>query len=83
MKLREFLTTIAHVGDIIVIREYGWQIGMTRIDNDELYLQSLNPVILDLYNVVRFTSESLDWAVDEVLVVDILMDRGADNNEQQ
>lgn len=81
MKLREFLTRIANVGDIIVIREHGWQIGMTRIDNDELYLGSLNPVMLDRYEVVYFSSERPDWAVKDVLVIDIIAEREAMNDE--
>lgn len=81
MNLRDFLKNVTRVGDIVSIREHGWQIGMTRIDNDDLYLRSLNPVILDHYNVVYFASENMDWAIDDVIVVEILNDQGVGNNE--
>ena len=76
MKFRDFLKNEASIGDIVVIREHGWQIGMTRIDNEDLYFHSLNPVLLELYNVVGFAYEERDWATKKVLVVDIKIDRG-------
>lgn len=76
MTLRDFLLHETRVGDIVVIREHGWQIGMTRIDNEDLYIYSLNPVLLDMYDVICFTYEKLDWATKKVLVVDIKMNQG-------
>jgi hypothetical protein len=78
MKFRDFLLREAKIGDIVLIREYGWQIGMTRIDNENLYFHSLNPVLLELYNVVHFAYEERDWATKKVLVVDIRMNQGDD-----
>lgn len=75
MILRDFLQNETKVGDIVVIREHGWQIGMTRIDNENLYMYSLNRAILDLYEVICYTYERRDWAVNDVLVVDIKMKR--------
>lgn len=74
MKLGEFLKQECSVGDIIVIQEYGWQIGMTRVDGEGLYAYSMNPLLLELYDVVRFGWDSREWATDDVLVIDILMD---------
>lgn len=76
MKFRDFLLHEAKIGDIVLIREHGWQIGMTRIDNENLYFHSLNPVLLELYNVVHFAYEERDWATKKVLVVDIKMNQG-------
>ena len=76
MKFRDFLKNEAKIGDIVLIREHGWQIGMTRIDNENLYFHSLNPVLLELYNVVHFAYEERDWATKKVLIVDIKMNRG-------
>ena len=76
MKFRDFLKSEARIGDIVLIREHGWQIGMTRIDNEDLYFHSLNPVLLELYKVVGFAYEERDWATKKVLVVDIKIDRG-------
>lgn len=76
MKFRDFLKNEAKIGDIVLIREHGWQIGMTRIDNEDLYFHSLNPVLLELYKVVGFAYEERDWATKKVLVVDIKIDRG-------
>lgn len=78
MTLRDFLLHKTSVGDIIVIREHGWQIGMTRIDNEDLYIFSLNPVLLDLYEVICFTRERREWAIEDVTVIDIKMKRGED-----
>ena len=72
MTLRSFIYRHAHVGDIIIFRENGWQIGMTRIDDDDLYLLSLNPKLLDDYEVVNFSYEERVWTTLTVLVVDIL-----------
>lgn len=76
MTLRDFLKNEAKIGDIVLIREHGWQIGMTRIDNENLYFHSLNPVLLELYNVVHFAYEERDWATKKVLIVDIKMNQG-------
>lgn len=72
MTLRSFIYRHAHVGDLIIFRENGWQIGLTRIDNDDLYLLSLNARLLDEYEVVDFSYEEREWTSLTVLVVDIL-----------
>ena len=72
MTLRSIIYQHARVGDLIVFRENGWQIGLTRIDNNDLYLLSLNSRLLDEYEVVNFTYEQRDWATVTVLVIDLL-----------
>lgn len=81
MKLGEFLKKEASVGDIIVIRDHGWQIGLTRIDNEDLYIYSINPILLERYDVVQFGWGSRDWATDDVLVVDISLNCEAVDND--
>lgn len=72
MTLRSFIYRYVHVGEIVIFKENGWQIGMTRIDNDDLYLYGLNPRLLDECEVVNFAYETRDWANVTVLVIDIL-----------
>lgn len=82
MKLREFLNqfkTMGGVGEIVVIREHGY-LGLTRIDNKGVFMHSLNPVILDLYNVVNYAYETRDWAKVPVMAVDIKLDQGGDKS---
>lgn len=81
MKLGDFLINEAKVGEIVVIREHGWQIGLTRIDNDGLYICGINPLLLERYDVVQFGWDSREWATEDVLVVDILMNREAIDND--
>ena len=69
MTIREFLKTRVPVGEIVVFRENYWQIGMTRIDNDDLYLKSLSPKLLDEYELDYSTHEKYEWATVDVLVV--------------
>lgn len=72
MTLREFLTRHANVGEIVIIRENGWQVAMTRVDNNKLYLGGLSPRLLDDCEVINFTYESRDWATVIVLVIEVL-----------
>lgn len=72
MILRDFLKKYTNVGEIVVLRENGWDIGITRIDNDDLYLDSLHPRLLNLYEVINFAYEQRDWATKCVLFLDIL-----------
>lgn len=70
MKLQEFLLRQTDVGDIVIFREGGWQIGMTRIDNEDLFIRSIDPALLR--REVRYYEYSeCDWATQKVLVVDI------------
>lgn len=71
MTVGEFLQREARIGDIVIFRDGGWQIGMTRIDNDSLYTHGLNPVLLNLYDVICYTYERRDWATKDALVLDI------------
>lgn len=70
MDLNEFLLRHTNVGDIVVIRDAGWQIGCTRVDNEDLFIHSLNPTMLRR-NVLNSCYDKRDWANKDVLVVDI------------
>lgn len=71
MTVGEFLQKETRIGDIVIFRDGGWQVGMTRIDNESLYIRSLNPVMLELHDVICYTYERQDWATKDVLVLDI------------
>lgn len=71
MRLEEFLRNETKVGDIVIFRDCGWQVGMTRIDGDDFFIFSLNPVMLELYEVICYTHEKREWATKDVLVLDI------------
>lgn len=79
MKLKDFLLHKTKVADIVVIREGGWQIGMTMIDNEDLFIHSLNPTLLELYTVTCYTYDKREWANKDVLVVDIKRIQGDDS----
>ena len=70
MKLREFLRNNTKIGDVVLIRKEGWQIGCTRIDNGGLFMLSLHPDILD-EEVRHYEYAERDWLVKDPLVVDI------------
>ena len=70
MNLREFLLSQTNVGDIVLIRDAGWQIGCTFIDNEDLFIYSLNPDMLRR-KVRNSYYDKRDWANKDVLVIDI------------
>lgn len=76
MTVGEFLQREARIGDIVIFRDGGWQVGLTRVDNDGFYIFSLNPVLLNLYDVICYTYERRDWATKDVLVLDIRLSEG-------
>ena len=71
MKVEEFLRNETKIGDIVIFRDCGWQVGMTRIDNEDLFIFSLNPVMLELYDVICYARERRQWATKEILILDI------------
>ena len=82
MTLKEFLSNEVKIGEIVVIREAGYQVGMTRVDNEKLFIRSLSEPMLEFYDVVCYVHEKRDWANRDVLVVDIKPNTGADYNEE-
>ena len=70
MTLRDFLLNEARIGDIVIIRSNGWQIGCTMVDNDCYFIDSLNPIILN-YEVRYSEYVERDWANKKVLAVSI------------
>lgn len=70
MDLREFLLSQTNVGDIVLIRDAGWQTGCTIIDNEDLFIYSLNPAMLRR-KVRNSYYDKRDWANKDVLVIDI------------
>lgn len=71
MNVKDYLKENVSVGTIVVFREGGHQIGMTRVDNEDLYLHSLSNVLLHLYKVVNWGYEQREWATVDVLVLEV------------
>lgn len=71
MILITYLKSQVSPGTIIIFRENGWQIGMTRADNEDLYLHSLSDYLLHNYEVVESGYEQRGWATEDILVLDV------------
>ena len=70
MRLRDVLLTKTKVGDLVLIRDCGWQIGCTIIDHEDLFVRSLDERMLNT-NVRDFRYEKQDWTSKDVMIVDI------------
>lgn len=68
--VKDYLLYEAKVGDVVIFRDDGWQIGCTRIDNDCLFICSLNPTLLNS-EVKHSEYGERDWINGNVLVIDI------------
>ena len=71
MTLITYLKSQVSPGTIIIFREKGWQIGMTRVDNEDLYLYSLSDYLLHNSKVVGSGYEQRGWATEDILVLDV------------
>ena len=47
MQVKEILLKETKVNEIIIFEDSGWQIGMTQIDSEDLFMRSLNHKLLD------------------------------------
>ena len=47
MKVEEYLRYHTDVGDLVEFTDGGWRIGITYIDSEDLFLQSLNKNLLN------------------------------------
>ena len=70
MSLEDVLRYKTKVGDLVLIRDYGWQIGCTIIDHEDLFVRSLNDRVLDA-RVTDFRYEKQNWTTKNVMIVDI------------
>lgn len=70
MKLSKFLLKETNTGDLVMIKDDGWYIGCTIIDHEDLFIVSLNPVLL-LREVKKSHYEKSDWTIKPVLVVEL------------
>lgn len=70
MKLREFLLRQTKAGDVVIITDYGYQIGCTYIDYEDLFLGSLNPRMLE-NDVKSNRYGDIGWCNRPVLFVEI------------
>lgn len=70
VKLEDVLLYETKVGDLVLIRDCGWQIGCTIIDHEDLFVRSLDNRMLNK-EVKSFRYESQDWTSKDVMIVDI------------
>lgn len=42
MPVRDFLLTKTKVGDVVVLRDCGWFVGLTKIDHEDLFIHILD-----------------------------------------
>ena len=47
MKVAEYLLHHTEVGDLVEFTDGGWRIGITYIDHEDLFIQSLNKNLLN------------------------------------
>ena len=47
MKVEEYLLKHTEVGDLVEFTDGGWRIGITYIDHEDLFIQSLNKNLLN------------------------------------
>lgn len=70
MTLREVLLYKTKVGDLVLIRDNGWQIGCTIIDHEDLFVRSLDDRMLDT-EIKGFKYEKQAWTTKNVMIADI------------
>lgn len=70
MTLGKFLYSKAAVGDLVLFRIDGYQVGCTMIDHEDLFIASLNGDFL-LRGVEDFYYEKQDWTTKNVVIVNL------------
>jgi hypothetical protein len=63
MTVEEYLLYHTDAGDLVEFTEGGWRIGVTYIDHEDLFIQSLNPNLLKA-EVVHENKEKILWVGD-------------------
>ena len=69
MTLREFLLHHTNVGEIVIIREGGWQTGCTMIDHEDLFINSLAQSYLNM-EVLEHERVKKEWTTKTVVEVE-------------
>lgn len=70
MKLSDVLLHHATVGDLVMFKDHGRQIGCTLVDSEHLFMGSINPELLTR-DVKGYRYKPRYWTIKPVLVVDI------------
>lgn len=66
--LNDFLLNKAKIGDVVIFRDCGWQIGCTRVDNEYVFINSLSHALLR--REVKYSDyEEFGWLTKKALVV--------------
>jgi len=64
MKVEEYLRYHTDVGDLVEFTDGGWRIGITYVDSEDLFLQSLNENLLNAE--VKYKNESRHMYVGNI-----------------
>ena len=64
MKVEEYLRFHTDVGDLVEFTDGGWRIGITYVDSEDLFLQSLNENLLNAE--VKYKNESRRMYVGDI-----------------
>lgn len=70
MTLGKFLFSETSVGDLVLFNIDGWQVGCTMIDNEDLFIASLNSKFLQK-EVEDFHYEKQNWTTKNVMIVNL------------
>lgn len=70
LNLSEVLLHRTDVGDLVLIRDCGWQIGCTMIDHEDLFIHSLDNNLLHK-EVKKYYYERQDWTTKNVMIIDL------------
>lgn len=71
--LKDILLHRTDVGDLVLIKDGGWQICCTMIDHEDLFIYSLDNKLLEK-EVEEYYYEEQDWTTKNVLIVDLKED---------
>lgn len=70
--LKEFLLHETKVRDFVFIEDSGWYIGCTIIDDEDLFIESLNPKMLEnIVETVKHTQVTVSGVKIDTIVVNI------------
>jgi hypothetical protein len=70
MDLREVLLHKTKVGDLVLIKDCGWQVGCTIIDYEDFFINSFNGKFL-MREVKDYYYEPQDWTTKNVMIVNL------------
>lgn len=70
VKVQEYLLKHTEVGEVIVFNNAGYDIGMTVIDNEDLFITSIS-LTIQRKPISNVSHEKRKWAVNPVTVLHV------------